>query len=965
MNKLLLSLLVTIAYLILPAQTLTQQWATSLAGIGDNSDKFNDFEVDNNGNTYAVGFTYKQGNGKDFLFVKFNSTGDTVFTRTYDDVGNGNDELESVTMDNSGNVIVCGTSKTLYRKDITTAKFDINGNLLWWNSYNGPGNLDDNGVVVKCDAAGNIYAGGYGYNAMLNTDFIVIKYSPSGSQQAVGFYNGAENLNDELNDLLIDGSGNVIATGQSRTSGSKDDYATVKWNSSLAQQWTATLDNANKTDRSKAVFIDASNNVYITGRSDNGNDDDYVTQKLNGSDGTQIWIKVYDSNGEDQATSIAGNDSIVIVTGSRFNGLQKDIQTVAYHHTSGNVLWSKTYSNANGKDEVANHITIGSNGAVVVTGSTNISTSSLEDNDVLILEYDIAGNQQGATITGGSWSKNDNGEKSWVESNGNIYTVGGLANTTTMKDAWLYKQDAGGAALLNKFYQGEGEFTDKATTLAHSGGSVFAAGYVYSYDEDKNFCTVKYDASGNVVWQKYFNGPDSDTDEPVAIEGDGAGNVYVAGRSKNADNNYDMFLIKYNSNGDTLWTENFDFGLLGDEEVKDMVVSSTGDVYLTGLVDNDVTAATSNDFLTVKISSSGTFLWMAQFNGSANGDDRAYSITLDNNENAIVVGRTWNGSDYDMQTVKYDAANGSETLLGSYTSNLGDDVPEKVLLDNNGNIIVAATSDRDVTASTDRDFLVVKYSNSGTQLWAQTYNGAGTGDDDLKDMVIDPTGNIYVTGQSDMDSTSTDNLDYTTIKFDATGTQEWVVHYNGGVSADDASEAITLLNNGNICVTGQSAENYMGVLNKNATTIVYSPNGSQLSLATYDGVPTGADAGESVLFYNGAIYVGGYGTYTTANQKDFLLINYDLAVGISEHETPMSVSVYPNPTRFQFTVSFTDLGIDNNTELIVTDISGRKVFWSTPDSAVLQVLTDKWNSGVYFLQIKSSRNSFESKIIIQ
>ena len=61
-------------------------------------------------------------------------------------------------------------------------------------------------------------------------------------------------------------------------------------------------------------------------------------------------------------------------------------------------------------------------------------------------------------------------------------------------------------------------------------------------------------------------------------------------------------------------------------------------------------------------------------------------------------------------------------------------MPAKIKLDNSGNVIIGATSDRDNSVSTNRDYLVIQYNSSGTQQWAQLYNGVGTGDDDLNDL---------------------------------------------------------------------------------------------------------------------------------------------------------------------------------------------------------------------------------------
>ncbi|HLP21974.1 MAG TPA: hypothetical protein VK174_16790, partial [Chitinophagales bacterium] len=282
MNRLLCVLLALSGFHYSHAQNLTQQWASSHAGFGDNSDKFNALIRDVSGNIYAAGFTMRQGDGKDFLLVKFNSLGDTVWTRTYDGVGNGNDELNDLAFDNAGNIAVTGTAKTDFGKDIATALYSTAGNLLWLQTYDYTGHLDDYGVKVATDNAGNIFAGGYGYNGNLNNDYVVLKYSSAGVQTSIGTFNGAESLDDEIADMAIDGAGNIIVTGESKTSANRDDYATVKFNSSLVQQWVKTLDQASKNDRATGIWVDAANDVYVTGRSSNGSDDDYVTIKYLG-----------------------------------------------------------------------------------------------------------------------------------------------------------------------------------------------------------------------------------------------------------------------------------------------------------------------------------------------------------------------------------------------------------------------------------------------------------------------------------------------------------------------------------------------------------------------------------------------------------------------------------------------------------------------------------------------------------
>jgi hypothetical protein len=108
-----------------------------------------------------------------------------------------------------------------------------------------------------------------------------VKYDSSGVEQWVARYNGPGNEWDEARAIALDNSGNIYVTGQSAGSGTYEDYATVKYDSSGVEQWVARYNGpGNDEDKAYAIALDNSGNIYVTGGSmGSGTDLDYATIK--------------------------------------------------------------------------------------------------------------------------------------------------------------------------------------------------------------------------------------------------------------------------------------------------------------------------------------------------------------------------------------------------------------------------------------------------------------------------------------------------------------------------------------------------------------------------------------------------------------------------------------------------------------------------------------------------------------
>lgn len=328
---------ITIQY---DANTGAQQWATAYNGTGTGFDESYDIVVDASGNSYVTGGSVGSA-GTDYATVKYNSAGVQQWASRYNNNGSNIDAAYAIALDASGNVYVTGYSfgSTTTDYDIATIKYNNGGTQQWVARYNGPGTKLDSPNDIAVDASGNVYVTGTerALNGITNYDIITIKYNSAGAQQWATPYAGAGNEDDHGNALVVTPGGNVVVTGLSTgTSQTAEDCVTLMYDANGTQLWEHRYDGGVVNyDEGRDVALDVAGNIYITGYSySTGTNNNYLTVKYDAA-GNEQWLTKYVgpvSNGSDQAFSmnvdVIGN---IFVTGlSKGVGTNEDFYTIKY-----------------------------------------------------------------------------------------------------------------------------------------------------------------------------------------------------------------------------------------------------------------------------------------------------------------------------------------------------------------------------------------------------------------------------------------------------------------------------------------------------------------------------------------------------------------------------------------------------------------------------------------------------------
>ncbi len=338
-------------------------------------------------------------------------------------------------------------------------------------------------------------------------------------------------------------------------------------------------------------------------------------------------------------------------------------------------------------------------------------------------------------------------------------------------------------------------------------GNVYVVGYTdgngqYNYD----FLTVKYDSTLTQQWVRTYAGQfNIGLDEAFGVAAGPAGSVYVTGDSFEASTDHDYATIKYDANGNQLWVRRYNGpGNQGDGG-NSIAVDEIGNAYVTG-ISNQSNSGLNMDVATVKYGPTGVLDWVRRYDGPAGSRDIGIRLILDPSRNVYVTGASGGvGTRDDMLTIKY-AQDGTELWVQRYNGpgNSYDASLAVALVPGDGICVTGY----EVRPEGDADYATIRYSDAGNRMWVASYNGPVDGYDEGQAVAADAEGNVYVTGYSDGGSDLV-NYDYATVKYDSAGLEQWVVRYNGPGDNIDVAAGILLDENRNVIVSGWSTGTHL------------------------------------------------------------------------------------------------------------------------------------------------------------
>lgn len=418
-------------------------------------------------------------------------------------------------------------------------------------------------------------------------------------------------------------------------------------------------------------------------------------------------------------------------------------------------------------------------------------------------------------------------------------------------------------------YTSAGSNVDRSEDLfKDAAGNVYVTGLGLGASGNFDYITIKYDLVGAQVWRSEYNGPGNSLDEAHAITVDASGNVYVTGWSYGgAGTGYDYATVKYNSAGVQQWASRYTNVAGGTDEAWDIGVDNAGNVFVTGSSDG---AGSNSAATTVRYNSAGVQQFANRFEGAGGAIDAGFAIYVDAvTGDSYITGYTFQSTaaDYNYITIKYNLA-GAQQWATTYNSpDANFDQATAIAVDASGNVYVTGYSQTLVL--TNFEYATVKYNSAGVQLWQVRYNGTGNDYDRANAITLDATGNVYITGKSVGAGSAAE--DAVTIKYDNLGVSQWTARYNGPSNGYDEGKALAVDATGNVYITGYS---FTAGANNDYLTIKYDPTGTQEWLTKYNGTGNNADQAAAIAIDAiGNVYITGLSRGAGSNE-DFETIKY-------------------------------------------------------------------------------------------
>ncbi|MFX0095727.1 MAG: hypothetical protein ACFFBD_28575, partial [Candidatus Hodarchaeota archaeon] len=285
-----------------------------------------------------------------------------------------------------------------------------------------------------------------------------------------------------------------------------------------------------------------------------------------------------------------------------------------------------------------------------------------------------------------------------------------------------------------------------------------------SYPEENVLCLNIYPKIHPQLYSpSYFLWGSSKYERATDFVLDRAGNIYIVGEVNLAPLNTDILLVKLDANGNELW--NRTWGGSREDIGRGIALANDGSIYIVG----SYYARSGNiyqlDLVLMKWNSNGNLIWTRTWERYFGSWENGYGITISEDGDIYTIG----DSDGDLILIKWDSYGRHHwtQILESenYIATQGLAIAE----DDNDYIYTLGTISRHFGGlNTFDDFLLVKWDATGQQLWNRTWGSNNF--ESPTGLCVSANGSIYTIGERFLNN---GGINTVLVRWDIEGNQIW------------------------------------------------------------------------------------------------------------------------------------------------------------------------------------------------
>ncbi|MEI6852042.1 MAG: T9SS type A sorting domain-containing protein [Bacteroidota bacterium] len=449
-----------------------------------------------------------------------------------------------------------------------------------------------------------------------------------------------------------------------------------------------------------------------------------------------------------------------------------------------------------------------------------------------------------------------------------------------------------------------------------------------------------------ITFERHYGGNSSEANCSALQTNDG-GYILAGYTTSFGEGGKDIYLIRTNQFGDTLWTKTQ--GGAGDDEVRSIIKTNDNCYIITGRTSSFGSLA--SNILLMKLDTNGTLIWQKAYGGIQ--EEEGSDVIQTNDGGFAITGTTMSwGQSFDATFLLKTNNNGDSLwakIYEKYQNNWGWALLQ---LPDGGYVITGQTKP---SSNTD-DIYLIRTNHNGDTLWTKTIGGA----------LRDASSSIQKTNDNGFlifgstENYGAGNFDEYIVKTNSVGDIQWTKTY-GGTNNDGAWKGIPTSDGGFATAGGTSS---FGAGGTDVYLIKINSNGDTLWTRTFGSL--GDESALSIKETNDGGFILAGNTNSFTGGLDFYLIKTDAnghVAGMNDYQSMNNrITIFPNPTTGKVNIQIPEQ-IGQTKTLEVFDCVGQLQLTKTDDFTVLDII--RLSRGLYFMVLTNQDNQRQTIKIIK